>query len=778
MFSIKHLERNWVFLEPVTVSPNLLNILPNADLVLKTLVRRGLSSPAEVLTFIDHTRYTPTPAYELPDMEKGVQRIYSAIQNNEMIGVWGDFDVDGQTSTAILISTLRELDAEVIFHIPVRGPETHGIGLQALQDFLAQGVKVILTCDTGITAHEAIDYAQSQEIDVVVTDHHLLPETLPNACALINPRRLPTVHPLSSLPGAGTAYKFAEALLGRFGKQELASQLHDLAALGIIADLADLRGDARFLVQSGISRLRTSPRPALAAMLESAEIDPSNLTEEQISFTIAPRLNAVGRLSDANPMVDFLLSHDASEIAVRVNQVEGLNNKRKLLCDQVFFGAQSQIEQDHLLLDHPVLVLHHLDWPAGVVGIVASRLVEIYHRPAILLTGPPGEPLRGSARSVEGVDITAALRRNAHLLRGYGGHPMAAGLSLSEENLPGLKRGLDAAVSEALATRGEAGTLFIDQTISPSEITLDLVRSLDLLAPYGPGNPSLVFCADGLQVVNSRAIGKLKEHLLVDVEDMKGNANRFIWWNGSGLPVPEGRFDLAYTARASNYRGEEQVSLEWIDYRMVNADIDISKSKSELPWMNVDLRNSESRLRDVQEFLDTVETLVWAEGSALPSFTSFNRLKLHPCRNLVLWSVPPSMATLKTILDQAKPEQVIWCLVSPPEHQTRQFLVRIASLVKKTLSEGQSELDLSTLASAAAAAESTVDIALRWLSARGDITITGRHQAIVSVSLGGIPDPDEQKRLEKALVNVFDEVKAFSSYLRHVNLDQLITNLR
>lgn len=778
MYTIQHLEREWIFHQLVQVPADLQTLLPNAEMVLQSLLRRGITDPEKILRYIDHTRYKPASPLELPDMEKGVQRILHALHNKEKIGVWGDFDVDGQTSTAILVSTLREVGADCTYHIPVRGPETHGIGLKALKEFIADGIQVILTCDTGISAHESIAYAQSTGIDVVVTDHHLLPETLPPAHALINPHRLPAAHPLSTLPGAGIAYKFAEALISHFGKLENAPHFHDLAALGIIADLADLYGDTRYLVQSGLSRMRASPRPALAAMLDSAEVNPQNLTEEQISFILAPRLNAVGRLANANPMVEFLLSQDPAEINVRVNQVEGLNSKRKLLCDQVFNGARSLIEQNPAAIDHPVLVLHHPDWPPGVVGIVASRLVEIYHRPVILLTGQTGEPLRGSARSIEGFDITAAIRSNEHLLLSFGGHPMAAGLSLKSENLPALIRGLDRVVSAEIVNREQVGALHIDQTISPSEVSLDLARSLDLLAPYGPGNPPLVFAAEGMRIIKSREVGKLGEHLLVDVEDPLGVQSRFIWWNGSGLPLPEGPFDLAYTPRASNYRGEDQVSLEWVDYRLREDEINLLKASIKPSLLNIDLRSSDSPLEEIKPVVNSQDTLVWAEGSSLPEIPHAIRQALHPCRDLVVWSVPPNLEILTAILEQTNPARIFWCLVSPPEHQLRTFLHRLSSLIKASLSSGSGNINFLILAMSLAAAESTVELAIRWLAARGDITILESSANIIRARLGGTVNQGLQKDLETALLNEFNELRAFSHYLHQADLDQLTMDLR
>lgn len=773
---ISHFERKWIVQESVAIPPKLHDQFPLPDVILQTLVRRGITTPAKAIRFLDHTKYDPTNAYELPDMEKGINRIYKAIQSNEKIGVWGDFDVDGQTSTAILVSALRQIGANHNYHIPIRGPETHGISLPALRNFLAEGVKVILTCDTGSSANESIDYAQSKGIDVVVTDHHQLPQVLPKAFALINPQRLPGGHALSTLPGAGTAYKFAEALLDIFQLKEWAGNLRDLAALGIIADLAELYADARYLVQSGLSLLRVSPRPALAAMLKAAEADPLTVSEEQVSFMIAPRMNAVGRLSDANPMVEFLLSQDPSEIAVRVNQIEGLNSRRKLLCDQVFSGARSLIEQNQALLEHAVLLVRHPDWPAGVIGIVASRLVEIYHKPVILLTGAPGQPLRGSARSVTGVDITAALRQNEDLLLRFGGHPMAAGLSLLEENLPALVRGLDKTVSEAIISSSIEDTLLIDQSIYPAQVSLELAQSLDLLAPFGPGNSPLVFGAAKMRIVDTRPIGKLGEHLLIDVEDPESNLNRLILWNGSGLNLPAGTFDLAYTPRATNYRGEDQVSLEWIDYRLVKDEIDVSAKIQTQSVQNIDLRNA-SPEEQLNHFLDLPNTIVWKEGTTNAEIQGMNRLNLVPSKNLVIWSVPSDYETLKNILDTVKPLNIYWVLSSPTEHQLKDFLRIFVSHIKSTIKHDRYDIQILQMAADLSVTETTIKLALDWLVAKGIISIMPLSPGYVKVVEGGNPDPVKLAQLEESLQQRFMELRAFTRHLKEVDLDKLTTEL-
>lgn len=773
-----HIDRSWIVQEKLTIPGDLRQHLPYGEIILQTLLRRGFSTVNSAQRYLDHKKYTPASPYDLPGMETGIDRLSRAIENHQLIGVWGDFDVDGQTSTTILVSALRAINSRHIYHIPVRGRESHGIGMEALKDFISAGVELILTCDTGVTANDSIAYAKSVGIDTIITDHHLLPEVLPEAVAVINPRRLSSGHPLSTLPGAGTALKFAEALLAARKIDMDISSLHDLAALGIIADLADLFGDTRYLAQSGLETMRLSPRPALAGLLAAAEVNHTSITEEQVSFALAPRLNAVGRLADANPIVNFLLSNDPAEIRVTVNQVEGLNGKRKLLCDQVFAGAQSLIEQDRSVLDHAALVLHHPEWPGGVVGIVASRLVELYHRPVILLTGIPGQPLRGSARSVESIDITAALRRNETLLLNYGGHPMAAGLSLTEDNLNTFIRGLDKVLEDQISQIAAGPQLLIDEVINPSDITFELARSLEVLAPYGPGNPPLVFSNENMQVVETRPVGKLREHLLVDVEDPVGNVNRLIWWNGTGLPLPEGRFTLAYTPRATNYRGEDQVSLEWIDYHQATNEIVPEVKEKKKSIENIDLRHSGSPAVDLERITSKSDIQIWKEGNDDLDISGFTRNSLQPGPNLAIWSVPPNHTVLRQIIQTVRPKTLYWFLLSPSEHQLPVFLRQLASFVKYQLNGGDCVFHASTLAASLATSEDIVELGIRWLAGKGAITIEDHSVDVITLKLGGAADPAAQEKLERSLLQVFQELQAFTSHLRQTDLARIVEELR
>ena len=597
----------WLERKGIQIPDELTAVVGGHRLVAQALVQRGVQDISAAKAFLDPAYYVPTDPEQLPGLAEAVDLLQGAIQRGETICVWGDFDVDGQTATTLLVSALEGLGAGVIYHIPVRARESHGVGVPALKLILegALGKKpsVLLTCDTGISAHDAVAYAQHNGMTVIITDHHDLPPSLPEADAIINPKLLPAGHPLGSLPGVGVAYKLMEAMYASAGRPaEIESQL-DLAALGIVADLAVLAGDTRNLLQHGLERLRKAGRPGLRAMLELVELDASRLTEEHIGFILAPRLNAIGRLSDANPIVEFLTTPDMGRARILSLELEGLNARRKLLTDQVYQAALAQLERDPALSESAALVLAHPEWPAGVLGIVASRLVERTHKPVVLLSCPPGESARGSARSVEGVDITAAIREQRELLHSFGGHPMAAGLSIEPQRIPEFRSALSRSVADLMGAMPPHPLLYIDGYLELSELSLELVRDLERLAPFGPGNPALILASRRLRAASTALVGREGDHLLVTVADEAGGTRRVIWWGGGGEAVPEGLFDLAYSVRSSSYRGQAEIQIEWVDAQAVEepmAEISTWQPPEEI----IDFRKEVNPLAELEPWLD------------------------------------------------------------------------------------------------------------------------------------------------------------------------------
>lgn len=695
----------------------------------------------EARAFLQPDSHTPTPASALPGMDSALERVSLAIRRRERICIWGDFDVDGQTATAILVETLRSLGADVTYYIPVRARESHGVHIPRLKEIIDYGAQLVITCDTGITAHEAVRYAASRGVDVVITDHHDLPDSevsrlrnaenqrlapcgdnktleasLPQAVAVTNPKLLPPEHPIANLPGAGVAYKLAEALLEHSSFSIHPSALLDLVALGTVADLAILRGDARYLVQKGLDALRNTERLGLKVMLELAELKPENLTESHIGFTLGPRLNALGRLEDANPAVDLLTTQDPIRARVLATHLEGLNAQRKLLCDQVTMAAEAQLRADPSLLAQPVLLLAGKDWPGGVVGIVAARMVERYGKPAILMTNGADGLTRGSARSITGLHITEAIAAQKDILRNYGGHPMAAGLGLETERLPEFRRRLARTVERMLeAAQIEEATLEIDGWLGLEQISLELAADIEQLAPFGPGNERLTLATRSLALESAAPVGKGGEHVRLTVSDEAGNKLPVLWWNGGSEELPQGRFDLAYTIRASDYKGQKQVTVELVDFREAeNAPVAVKRPKVEI----VDLRKDERGKREILSSL-LFPCEIWAEGEHKKAVNGQGRHELEAAETLVIWTTPPYGDVLRDVMEKVKPQKVI-LVGQEPEWD---FLTRLAGLVKFVLKQRGGRVSLDELAAATGERLATVRQGLEYLSKRGQVTV-------------------------------------------------------
>ncbi|HVU12126.1 MAG TPA: single-stranded-DNA-specific exonuclease RecJ [Phototrophicaceae bacterium] len=741
----------WLDPIPIDVPDDLRAGVGGHPLIAETLAQRGIVTSEAARAFLDLTVYRPANPFDLPGMAHAIERVRWAIRQREPICVWGDFDVDGQTSTTLLYSALRDLGAQVDYHIPNRRGEGHGVNLPVLERLIDAGAKLIVTCDTGVVAHEAVDYANSREIDVVITDHHHLPPSLPRAYAVVNPQRLAADHPLHELPGVGVAYKLIEALSG-----DLAPLL-DLVALGIVADVATQTGDTRYLLQRGLQALRSTERLGLQALIELAELDPAYLTEEHVAFTLAPRLNALGRLDDASFAVELLTTHDLERARILAQRLEGLNAQRKLLVEQVYGAAQAQIEQNTSLLESNVLILGHPQWHAGVLGIVATRLVEQYHRPVILLVTSPGENAHGSARSVAGVDITAALTANANLLTSFGGHALAAGLSLPADHISALRRGL----SRVITLPTTETTLQIDHYLELSDITPEFVADLERLAPFGAGNPPPIFAARDLTIRSHSAVGRGDEHHRVTVQDQQGNKQQVIWWRSGSLPA--GRFDLAFTVRAVNDQGEPKPQIEWIDARPAQGAIWVSAPTLQI----VDYRaasDPQAKLRSL------TNVLVWREADS--SVEGSTRSDLAPSQALAIWTIPPSSAELHEAIQRVDPAVIYLFAADSSLDTLPAFANRLAGLVKYALANRGGQFTLAALAAATTQREITVRTGLEWLVARGQITFVS---ASTLAQGSGQPSPD-LARITDRLNALLRETAAYRAFYRRADSARLLAN--
>ena len=490
------------------------------------LTARGITDPAEALTLLAGEEDLSDP-FLLTDMQKACERIWQAIDNGETIVVFGDYDVDGVTATALLYQHLKGMGATVKCMLPSREGDGYGLSRNAIQSIHDKGYQLIVTVDNGISAVEEAEFAAELGIDLIITDHHLPPETLPKAVAVVDPRRLDDTSPFKGLCGAGVAFKLCAALDG-CPPEEMLDYCGDLAAVGTVADVMPLTGENRTLVKSGLRQLQNTDRPGLEALLEEVGLAGRPITAENISYAIAPRINAAGRMDSAVTALQLVLCEDpdrAEELAHKLNEI---NVKRQETELEIFKAAQVLLEQQPERLEDRVMLLWGRDWHPGVIGIVASRLVERTGRPVIVVTVDEHGECKGSGRSVPGFNLHACIGSCADLLIRYGGPAMAAGLSVREENLPELRRRLNEWAARECPVLHTA-PLECDLPIHLDRVTVDSVRRIDALAPFGAENPTPVFLlqsavVDGVYPVSEGRHSRLRLR--------QGNASVYAVWFG------------------------------------------------------------------------------------------------------------------------------------------------------------------------------------------------------------------------------------------------------
>ena len=755
---------------PEIFIPTALFDLVEHPLVAELLVRRGITDGQTARAFLDPQAYKPSNAMDFADLSKAAERIHTALQKHERIGVWGDFDVDGQTATAVLVSALKRLGADVIYHLPVRGLESHGMRRSALSRFLDLGVQLVITCDTGISEMTAIDYAKSKGVDCIITDHHLPSAEIPAALAVINPHLLPPNHPAASLPGVGVAYSFAQGVINCLESSASLDDLLDLVALGGIADMAALTADTRYYTKLGLQRMRSNTRPAFCALLENADVDPLTLDEDDISRQIAPRLNAVGRVKDANELVEFLMSDKLEEARIASARYEQIYLERKLKIDQCAQAVEKQIDSDRSLVHSPMLVLSNPAWDASVLSTVASRISDQYNRPVIILSAPPDGIARGSARAPSGIDLMQMLKEHNHLLTDVFGHTSAAGVALPQENIAALRAALNKSAARFIGAEPAPTPLFIDSEQPLSLFDLDLVQQIQQLAPFGKGNPAPVFLARKIKIKGVKKIGKQDEHLRLQMQDEHGEKFTVSKWNSGSEKMPQESIDLAYTVRIHRYREEICVQYTWMDARANPEsviDADVTRAAIEI----LDNRGAP----DPQAVLDSLppgEFVVWAEGK-ISNASCVHRLQVSPSKTLVVWSIPPGAGELQQVIQKVKPQRVLLLAeqTSPADFQS--FLTMLTGLVKTVLNKKRGILSIHELAALCGHRPGTIKAGLHWLQSAGKISIIRQDEDEWIITTGGnsrIAASEDEKRLRILL----DETAAYRQWYRTAESEQII----
>ena len=531
------------------------------------LYARGLDTPEKAAAFLAADRGQLQDPMEMRDMDRAAGRVAQALERGKRIAVYGDYDVDGITSTCLLTDFLRREGGEVLPYIPDRLEEGYGLNREALDTLCQEGVRLVVTVDCGITAVEEADYARELGMDLVITDHHECKAQLPRAMAVVDPHRSDCPYPFKSLAGVGVALKLVLALGGPDRQRELLERYADLAAIGTVADVMNLTGENRTIVRLGLEALRHTVRPGLKALLRQAGMEERPLTSVAIGYTLAPRLNASGRMGRANLAAELLLTADPArgeELAVELCQ---LNRERQAIEAEIYdqcIPLVQALPQNRRY----ALVLAGEQWHQGVVGIVASRLADRYSCPTFMICLQDGKG-KGSCRSFAGFNLFAALEHCAGLLEGFGGHALAAGFTILEENIPAFAQAMNDYVCACTGGKEMVAALDIDAEVEELDLlTLEEVEGLDLLEPCGAGNPKPVFSLSGCMVTALSEVGGGR-HLKLKLS-AGGRSLDAIFFSTTaaeaGVAVGE-RVDAAFTPQVNEYRGWRSVQLQLCDLR-------------------------------------------------------------------------------------------------------------------------------------------------------------------------------------------------------------------
>lgn len=543
-------------------------------LIAALLQRRGLDSAEAVKRFLEPTAAGLHRPDTLPGIDAATSRIMQAVEQHQRILVYGDYDVDGITGTALLVSVLGKIGVDAITYLPQRETEGYGLSVKGVEYARTQGCSLIVTTDCGVTDFAAAGIAAGIGIDVVITDHHEPKrnddgsDELPNAVAVVNPKLFDSVYPFRELAGCGVAFKLAWRLLQAAGRtrQDLA-ELLDLAALGTIADMVPLVDENRLIARLGLKSLRSGWRPGIRALTEKAGLQPADLSSRNISFAIAPRINAAGRVAHADIALRLLLTQDAAAARQLAEQLDELNRSRQSIEESILADAVAIVEERRLF-EQRVMVVAGEGWHEGVIGIVASRLVERFYRPCVLVSFK-GETGKGSARSITGFDLYSALKTcSSHLLR-FGGHRYAAGLQIHRQQLPWFADTINSFAAQ-LPESVFQPTLHVEAVAQLAELDSTLLAALAQLEPFGPDNPEPIFASLGLEVVGCpQPVGR--DHLKFKVRDGDIVVPAIAWGRSSDLPSLEiGRknhLDICYTIGQDNFVVPPRIRLEVIDLR-------------------------------------------------------------------------------------------------------------------------------------------------------------------------------------------------------------------
>jgi len=533
-----------------------------SPLIAQLLYNRGLTQPSQIDSFLTADRRLSGDPWLLPDMHPAVARIYQALLSGENIAIYGDFDADGITGTALLVQGLSTLGGKVTPYIPHRLNEGHGLRTAVLDNLYQQGISLVITVDCGITGLSEAKRAKRRGLDIIITDHHTPLEEVPPAVAVVDPKLSHSNYPFSELAGVGVALKLLEALFQGIGKEAKLEKLIDLVALGTVADMVPLLGENRYLVKQGLKQMNTNPRLGVREMIIQAGLNPGSIDTESISWTLAPRLNAAGRLTHAMTSYNLLMTDSPAEAHQLTVQLEKQNTERRKLTEKALAKAREQILTQGI---SPLLIASDREYPAGIAGLVAGRLSEEFYRPAIVIHS--GETASsGSCRSIPEFNIIHALNQCRHLFSRFGGHARAAGFTLPTKQLPQLEQSLQELATVQLSGIDLYPQLVIDTEVDLRDLSGDTFPVIQQLAPFGQDNAAPTFLSRRVEVIDCRTMGNNGEHVRLKLRQGGTIWDAVGFRLGSYLAELSSPLDIVYNLEVDHWGGGERLRLNILDF--------------------------------------------------------------------------------------------------------------------------------------------------------------------------------------------------------------------
>ena len=766
------------------------------SLIKRLLFSRGIKTEEGMKEFLNPLEFTPYSPDVFTDMAKAVERLSRAIDNQEKIVIYGDFDADGVTSTSLLYRTLTHLGANVNYFIPDREKEGHGFDTKALVKLMtALKPKLIISVDCGISDAEAVNFINSFKIDVIITDHHEAPEELPKAFAIINPKApyaldeklsAKDILSLTSLAGVGVAFKVATALLQHYGKTDFISSILPYAAVGTVADVVPLVGENRYIVTKGLNLIAQGKHYGLKRLLERAGYNiEKGLSAETIAFGVAPRINASGRLDTVEEAIKLLISDNPQEIEMAITNLEEFNRVRQNLCQEIFAEADEMVQKEGGR--NPAIVLFNSKWHVGIIGIVASKLVEKYYKPTFLMTySEETKQIKCSARSIEGVHLYEAISQIGDLLDGFGGHSLAAGLSFSPERVPfkQVKENLLKIVKEMTSGKDLKPFLNVDLELTPDDITVDLVEEISRMEPFGASNPSPVFALKNLKLKQKKLMGENKNHLRLIVQKGDSEFNCVRWQMGDISLVNGDTLDVAFHPQINEFNGNVSVQLivddihsEYLKEETAEEQshlkiYDHRKKTDILPQVNDYIGNTKQNIKIFAENRQILEMLKPFKNLSSKTFTREN---VPQCDSVMFFDYPADRETFEMIVKDSCAASIHMMNYDIKYLDEKEFLKTFAGMLKFAGNNNGGHVQLGRCASYLGKSVRLVENLLNLFEECGFIQIKERHPFEYVIDFKGIDDVSHilHKPKFEEILNMAEECELFQKGLLEDDISEI-----